>query len=185
MLVRLPIAKSYGVGWFGNPVYSCPCGTVPKFHIVSIAASHPVPRIMAIRLVRITRTHKDTRYASIDKPELTSEVRYCCSLSSQMRIIELPTGEGVPVDDEDYNSLMEFKWHLHRSGNFRRMGKPYVARTCHLEKGHPRTIRMHRQITNCPKGMDVDHKDGDGLNNQRDNLEVVTHKENMRRLREK
>ncbi len=99
-----------------------------------------------------------------------------------MKIIELPTGEGVTVDDRDYEELNKFRWHLHRSGNFRHVGKPYVARTAAgKEKGSRVTIRMHRQIMNCPKGMEVDHGDGDGLNNQRSNLEVVTRKENMRR----
>ena len=101
-----------------------------------------------------------------------------------MKIIELPTGEKVKVDDEDYDDLMEYKWHLHRSGNFKHIGKPYVARTQNRYPLHPVTVRMHRQITNCPKGKDVDHKDGDGLNNQRHNLEVMTHKENMRRRHE-
>ena len=101
-----------------------------------------------------------------------------------MKIIELPSGEGVPVDNEDYEHLTTFKWHLHRSGNFKHMGKPYAARTDHSGEGHPRTVRMHRQIMGLWWGdkREVDHLDGDGLNNQRYNLEVVTHKENMKRM---
>lgn len=41
-------------------------------------------------------------------------------------------------------------------------------------------IRMHRAIMNPPKGMHIDHIDMDTLNNQRSNLRVCTHQENLR-----
>ncbi len=101
-----------------------------------------------------------------------------------MKIIELPSGEGVVVDDTDYDDLMAFKWHLHRSGNHKHCGKPYAARSQARYPLCSITIRMHRQIMGleCGDKREVDHLDGDGLNNQRYNLEVVTHKENMRRM---
>lgn len=39
---------------------------------------------------------------------------------------------------------------------------------------------MHIEVMKPPEGMKVDHRDGDGLNNQRSNLLVCTHAENMR-----
>jgi hypothetical protein len=42
-----------------------------------------------------------------------------------------------------------------------------------------RTIFLHREITGAPKGFDVDHADGDSANNQRGNLRVCTHAQNM------
>ncbi len=41
-------------------------------------------------------------------------------------------------------------------------------------------IRMHSVIIQTPKCMQTDHRDGDGLNNQRSNLRVCTHAENTR-----
>lgn len=38
---------------------------------------------------------------------------------------------------------------------------------------------MHRLIMNTPDGMVTDHIDGNGLNNQRKNLRICTHTENM------
>ena len=42
---------------------------------------------------------------------------------------------------------------------------------------------MHRVITNAPKGMTVDHKDGNRLNNQRDNLRICTLRQNLQNRR--
>ena len=39
-------------------------------------------------------------------------------------------------------------------------------------------VSMHREIMKPIKGYCVDHKDGDGLNNKRDNLRIVTIAEN-------
>ena len=41
------------------------------------------------------------------------------------------------------------------------------------------TIRMHRLIMMAPKEMDVDHINGNGLDNRKSNLRVVTHQENQ------
>ena len=45
------------------------------------------------------------------------------------------------------------------------------------------TILMHRFIMNAEKGFDVDHGDSDGLNNQKYNLKICTHAENMRNMK--
>lgn len=37
---------------------------------------------------------------------------------------------------------------------------------------------MHRLILNAPKGIKVDHQDGDGLNNQRRNIRLATNAQN-------
>lgn len=40
-------------------------------------------------------------------------------------------------------------------------------------------IRMHRQIMGEPEGMEVDHSDNNGLNNQKSNLRIATHWQNL------
>lgn len=41
-------------------------------------------------------------------------------------------------------------------------------------------IRLHRFITNCPKGMVVDHINGDTLDNRMRNLKITTQSENSK-----
>jgi hypothetical protein len=58
-----------------------------------------------------------------------------------------------------------------------RLNKGYVA-----AKIDGKEIRLHRFITDCPEGLEVDHLDENKLNNCRWNLEIVTHAENMKRM---
>ncbi len=98
-----------------------------------------------------------------------------------MKIIELPTGEGVVVDDDLFDELNSYRWHMHQGGHSKNGSGPRYAARSERHGKKVITIRMHRQIMNCPKGMEVDHGDGDGLNNQKSNLEIVTKQENIRR----
>lgn len=41
------------------------------------------------------------------------------------------------------------------------------------DKGTRKLIKMHRLILNAPHGTEVDHRDGNGLNNTRDNLRLA------------
>ncbi len=79
------------------------------------------------------------------------------------------------VDDEDYESLIGYTWRKNAQG--------YAVRRKYtkISKGirHATDIRMHRQIMGEPEGLEVDHKYGDGLNNQKQNLRIATHRQNI------
>lgn len=87
-----------------------------------------------------------------------------------MKEIQLTQGKVALVDDEDYAHLLTIKWWADHSG-----GGIYYARGTIGGK----QIRMHRYILGItdPK-IDVDHKDRDTLNNQRDNLRTCTRTQN-------
>jgi len=90
------------------------------------------------------------------------------------REITLYTGEVALVSAEDYEALSQFRWHRRVAPN----GTKYALRTVVTERG-PRKVGMHREILNAPKGMEVDHVNGDGLDNRRRNLRLCTPRQNM------
>ena len=82
--------------------------------------------------------------------------------------IPLTQGKHAMVDAEDYERVRRHKWWLARTGN-----QFYAQGRC-----CGRSIRMHQFIMNPPKGMVVDHIDGNGLNNRRGNLRICTQRQN-------
>ena len=91
-----------------------------------------------------------------------------------MKQIELSQGKVALVDDADYESLNQFNWQAIKAYS----RDVYYAIKTEKENGKWRTISMHRVIMNAPNGMDIDHKDTDGLNNQRYNLRLCTRSQN-------
>ena len=89
-----------------------------------------------------------------------------------MKKISLTRGFETLVDDDDYEFLNQFEWYCSDNGS----GYNYVHRA------HPLTnssIKMHRMLTAAMSGEEVDHKDGNGLNNQRSNLRLCTRSRNV------
>jgi len=87
---------------------------------------------------------------------------------------EIPLTKGLKaiVDDEDYEFLSKFKWHV--CGRI--YGNHYAARRS--KKDNRPYVWMHRVIMNPPDDMQVDHIDGNGLNNTKENLRICTEKQN-------
>ena len=79
------------------------------------------------------------------------------------------------IDEEDYQLVSRFKWHKGDTGYAVWRG---------IKDGKKQTIRMHRLITNCPKGKIIDHINHDKLDNRKSNLRICTQSENMRNKRE-
>jgi hypothetical protein len=80
--------------------------------------------------------------------------------------IYLTQGKVALVDDDDYEWLSMWRWFADRGSN-----DTFYARR--NEKGsNPKKVRMHREIVGAPGNMEVDHIDGDGLNNQKGNLRI-------------
>ena len=86
-----------------------------------------------------------------------------------MKEISLRTGETAYVDDEDYDAINKHKWYAEKSH-----GNVY-AKT--LING--RYQSMHRLITNCPNGLQIDHFNHNGLDNQKINLRICNANQNQ------
>lgn len=91
-------------------------------------------------------------------------------------MIRLPlTNGGITlVDDEDHSKVSKYKWYKSK-----REDKKYIVQSTN---GRPAII-LSRFIMNPPQNMVVDHKDGNGLNNQKKNLRICTVEENNRNQR--
>ncbi len=89
-----------------------------------------------------------------------------------MKEIPLTQGLVALVDDEDFEYLNQWKWYTGKSKN-----TSYALRTDRAF-GTKKTLRMHRVIMNTTENMDVDHRDRNGLNNQKSNLRNCTKQQN-------
>lgn len=91
-----------------------------------------------------------------------------------MKEIPLTKGKVALVDDEDYERVNQYKWYAQTDKKSR---TSYALRR---ERNKEQTIqRMHRFIMNAPDGIEVNHWDHNGLNNQKENLILSTHRQNM------
>jgi hypothetical protein len=90
------------------------------------------------------------------------------------RRINLGEGEWTILDQEDYYRLNHFKWSAVSNDK-----KIYAARIIRKKKfGRIMTMYLQREIMQPPKGLLVDHENGDELDNRRDNLRLATHSQN-------
>jgi hypothetical protein len=92
-----------------------------------------------------------------------------------MKEIQLTQGKVALVDDDLFEYLNQWKWCANNKN-----GKFYVVRNITVSKNKQNSIFMHRFIMKPDKGMVIDHLDGNPLNNQKNNLRICTHAENMR-----
>ena len=91
-----------------------------------------------------------------------------------MKHIELTKGKIAIVDDDDYEILSKWKWHICAAGYASRKQKSYEVTTTRKQ------IYMHRVINGTEDGFFTDHINGNKLDNRKENLRSVTTSENLR-----
>lgn len=81
-----------------------------------------------------------------------------------MIIVPLTKGKVTIINDRYLPLIRPYKWTASKS-NFN-----WYAKRSERVNGRSKTIYMHRVIMGTAKGRCVHHKDGDSLNNLRNNL---------------
>lgn len=89
--------------------------------------------------------------------------------------ITLSNGDVATVDDDDYDVLSKYRWHIRYSANTKYAMRNTIGKM----------VAMHREIMGCPVGMEIDHINWDGLDNRKQNLRVVTKRQNAQHRKNK
>lgn len=95
-----------------------------------------------------------------------------------MREIALNRGYVAYVDDYNYDLVSRFTWYV-ASNRF----SGVYAKTSIWKDWKAHTISMHRLLSGAHPGEEVDHIDGNGLNNTVANLRICCHANNMANMR--
>jgi hypothetical protein len=85
-----------------------------------------------------------------------------------MRYIKITQGYTAVVDDEDYDMLIQSKWQY--ASGYAKRSNAYGIRY------------MHRLLMDCPKDKQVDHINGDGLDNRKKNLRICSAEQNQKHM---
>jgi len=97
-------------------------------------------------------------------------------IEGNIAYVPLTQGYEATIDVEDVQLVEKYTWHV-RDGR-----GPKYAVTSITKDGIRVNIRMHRLIFNSPDHLEVDHIDGNGLNNRKrgpgGNLRLATPSEN-------
>lgn len=83
------------------------------------------------------------------------------------------------VDDDVFDEIAAFSWRVLESVD----GQRYAHRSLLNCEGRGRNEYMHRRIAAAPRGMNVDHIDGNGLHNWRANLRLASVVQNGQNLK--
>lgn len=90
-----------------------------------------------------------------------------------MKFILLTQGLTTQVDDADFDVLNCHKWHAVKNGHSFYAARAFGGSKCQIR------LTMHAEIMQPRYPLIVDHIDGNGLNNTRMNLRIVTQRQNL------
>lgn len=99
-------------------------------------------------------------------------------VEGDLAFVPLTRGYEAIIDAADAPLVEQWSWHVTIGAH----GVAYAQRTAQ-RAGKPCCMLMHRIIVGAEPHEDVDHEDGDGLNNRRANLRRCTTRENMGNMR--
>lgn len=98
--------------------------------------------------------------------------------------VPLTRGYEAVIDAVDAHLVSGFNWYAsvdrRADGSIRSI---YAVRKRRDENGREKGEHLHRVIAGATCGLEVDHKDGDGLSNRRSNIRLATNAQNQHNQR--
>jgi hypothetical protein len=88
-----------------------------------------------------------------------------------LKLIELTQNKVAIVDDDDFELVNKYKWHYSKASKNYGRAKSTSG------------IAMHRLIMKAEKGQEIDHINGNTLDNRKTNLRFVTHFNNQKNMK--
>jgi hypothetical protein len=89
-----------------------------------------------------------------------------------MQLIPISNGQFAKVDDEDFDLVKDYHWHMDGAG--------YARTNVWRNNRKDSAPRMHRLIiSDVETSLHIDHVNGDKLDNRRSNLRVTTCSQNL------
>lgn len=134
--------------------------TFPRSHY----GQHPTTPKYLDQLCRECRAHRDRK--AIPNP---------ADPLSESALIPLTKGQFAIVDADLAEYLSQWQWYAAETPQ-----GFYAVRHEYTGTGRQkRPVWMHRAVIDAPHDVEVDHRDGDRLNNRRSNLRIATTAQNQ------
>jgi len=127
-----------------------------------------------IQMLVYGKINGTTRVLETHAPPLTRRSEFSRGGLMPTLLIPLTQGKFALIDEQDADLVVPFKWCANQIGN-----TFYAVRNSPRVDGKRTTILMHRVILNAPPGMGVDHINGNGSDNRRQNIRICTTSQNM------
>lgn len=97
---------------------------------------------------------------------------------TEAKWIPLTNGGRTLVDVVDYAEVVRHSWRSDKSWTGITYHASRYATASERAAGASQRVLMHRQLTSAPDDVEIDHRNGDGLDNRRENLRFATHSQN-------
>lgn len=100
------------------------------------------------------------------------------SIVEKAKRIPLTRGGWTLVDEADYDEVVRHEWRRDPSPTGITEHASRYATAPERASGAPQRILLHRQLTAPSADVEIDHRNGDGLDNRRSNLRFATKSQN-------
>ena len=89
-------------------------------------------------------------------------------------LVPLTQGFNALIDNDDWPLVSRHRWHAKVRGN-----TVYAGTNVRIQADEYQWTALHTLLMQPPPELEIDHIDGNGLNNTRSNLRCCQHNKNM------